>query len=127
MLPETTPVVRPTGATKVLLVVHVPAAILLSVVVLEIQTPVVPVIAGGLAITVSTFVVKQPVEEFVYVMRAVPAKPALTTPEEMLMLATDILFEVHVPLAGVLLSVIVVFSQGVNVLEVVMVPGVSFA
>jgi hypothetical protein len=58
--PVTIPVDEPTVATRSLLLIHVPPDIaLLKVVVNPVQTPLVPVMAGGLIETVA--VAKQPV------------------------------------------------------------------
>ncbi len=61
--PVSTPDVGSIDAIEVLLLLHVPPVTeLLSVVVPPRQTPVMPVIGGGVGLTVNTLVVMQPVD-----------------------------------------------------------------
>jgi hypothetical protein len=96
----TIPVPAPTVATAVLLLVHVPpVGVDASVDVLPKQIPVVPVMAVGIAFTVTTAVLKQPVVANVWVMVAVPAPTPLAVvvaavPETV---TTPVLLLVHAP------------------------------
>ncbi len=102
--PFTTPLV-PTVATDVLLLLHVPPAVVLPrVVALPAQTNKEPVIAAGKALTVKTELVEQP-EGDVYVIAEVPAATAPTTPEALPTVATEVFALVHVPPVVVLAKV----------------------
>ena len=62
MIPNTTPLVKPTVAIVVLLLVHVPPGVAsVSVAVCPAQIPVLPVIEPGSGVTVMIFAVAQPV------------------------------------------------------------------
>ena len=104
---DTTPVVRPTVPTAVLLLLQVPAPVAsLSVIAEPWQTTVVPEIADGVAITVTAVVAVQP--PLLYVIEDVPVvAPPVTTPEDEPIVAIPVLPLVHVPPVVASLSVIV--------------------
>lgn len=87
-------------ATPGLLLDHVPLIpVLLSVVELPTQMAKVPVMAGGLAITVTVVDVAHPVGR-VYVIAEVPGVIAETTPVVEPTVATAVLLLIHVPPPG---------------------------
>ena len=94
--PVTTPVPETTVATAVLLLVHEPPPASVSAVVNPGHTFVVPVIDDGNGLTVTVVFVVQPVGK-VYTMVDVPASPAVTIPELVPIVATDVLLLVQVP------------------------------
>lgn len=94
--PVTTPVVL-TVASPVLLLLHVPPpGVEANVVARPAHTLGVPVMVEGVATTVNTAVVEQPVPN-VYVIVALPVAPAVTTPVAEPMPATEVALLVHVP------------------------------
>jgi hypothetical protein len=107
-VPETIAVTTPNAsidAVSGLLLAHVPPGVAeLSVAVLPGQALVVPVIASGAALTVTTDAVWQPVGS-VYVIMLVPAARPLTIPVSEPMVATDNALLLHVPPSEVLLNV----------------------
>lgn len=105
--PVTIPELLPTVAMPVLPLVHVPPdGEELNVVVAPTHTVAVPVIADGVAFTVTTAVTLQVVGS-VYVIDAVPALAPETTPDEEPTVATPVAPLVHVPPDGVEPSVVV--------------------
>ena len=114
--PALTPVTVPplTVDTDGLLVLHVPPVVdSPNTTVDPAQTVVVPVIAAGVALTV-TEAVTDPEPVTVYVMIDVPADTPVTTPE-LLIVATLVLPLVHVPPAVASASVVVVPEHSVVV------------
>jgi hypothetical protein len=106
--PPTTPLPIPTVATVVVLLVHVPPNVAsLSVTVELTHSEGDPVIAAGLALTVSTRVVVQPVAASVNVIVVVPEATPLTTPVDEPAVATVVLPLTHVPAPEASLSVTV--------------------
>ena len=104
--PVTIPDDDPMAAIAGLLLVHVPpAGVEFSVVVNPTQTASVPVMFVGLALTVTIAVLIHPVAS-VYVITSVPGMIPVTIPLVMPTFAL-LLFAVHVPPAGVELSVVV--------------------
>ncbi len=103
--PEIIPVVDPAIAIAVLLLLHVPVPALLSVVAELTQTDVVPVIADGTGLIVTSVVSLQPVVNL-YVTIAVPTETAATMPVPDPTVATSVLLLLHVPPAVPLLSVV---------------------
>jgi hypothetical protein len=103
-MPVTTPVVLPTVPLVTSLLDHVPPAVpSANVVVKPIQAEAVPVIAD-IGFTVTTAVVKHPVER-VYVIVDVPDATPVTMPLADPIVAFDVVLLVHVPPASVLFSV----------------------
>lgn len=101
--PVTTPLDEPTVACAVLLLVHVPPAILLlNVVVWPTHTVGVPVITDGAAFTVNDVVREHPVLK-VYVMVTVPAATPVTIPlvEPTVAVSKSLLLQVPPPVASV--------------------------
>ncbi len=94
--PETMPVPDPTVATEEVLVVQVPPPPSVNAVVKPAQTVMVPVIAEGKGLTVTTVIVVHPVPK-VYVIPEVPAATPETTPVPEPTVATDDVPVVHVP------------------------------
>jgi hypothetical protein len=93
--PVTSPLVASTEATAVLLLLHVPPVLaLLSVVTTPVQTPVRPVIAGGLTVMIA--VAGQP-EETEYEMVTEPDARPVTVPVAEPTMATAGLLLLHVP------------------------------
>lgn len=106
--PVTMPVDEPTVAMPVAALVHVPAGVLLSIVVRPTQTEATPPMALGIALTVTFLTAKHP-DGNVYVMLTVLAAMPVTTPEAFTVaIAPDAV--VQAP-AGVLLSVVVAATQ----------------
>jgi hypothetical protein len=110
--PVTTPVVDTTVARAVLLLLHVPpVTVLLSVTELPVHTATLAgVIAAGEVLTVTPFIIKQPVAEIVYVMLAVPGATPVTNPPA-LTVAIAALLLLHVPPGVVLVNVAVLPTQ----------------
>jgi hypothetical protein len=103
--PVTTPVKVPAVACSVLLLLQLPPdGVDPNVVDVPVHTTAVPLIADGNGFTVIIIVVKQPVPK-VYVMIGVPADTPVTAGPETVAIARSLL--VHVPPAGVELSVVV--------------------
>ncbi len=99
VLPDTMPVLVPTEATVLSLLLHVPPAdVLANVVVAPTQTVGVPVTGAGIGYTVTTAVAIQPVA-IVNVILDVPAAMPVTTPEDELTVAvaTSLLLQVPAP------------------------------
>jgi len=100
LTPETTPVVEPTVANDVFVLLHVPpVSVLASVIAEPTHTWLGPVIAGGVVLTVTTDVMKHPVPS-VYVITGVPAAMPVTTPE-LFTLPSAMLLLLQVPPPGV--------------------------
>lgn len=94
--PVTTPVPEITVARAVLLLVHAPPeGVLLSVVVVVVQTVAVPVIAEGVMFTVNGNATPQPAAE-VYDMFNVPLEMPVTTPD-VLIVPNAVLVLLQVP------------------------------
>ena len=111
LTPVTTPVPEPTVAIPMLPLVHVPpAGVEFNVVVKPVQTVAVPVMAVGVVFTVTACETKHPPLS-VYVILAVPALTPETTPVPDPTVAIPTLPLVHVPPAGVELSVVVAPAQ----------------
>lgn len=92
--PVTVPVTEPTVATATVLLLHTPPVVAeLSVVADPAHTLVVPVIAAGIALTVTVVVVLQP-DVSVKVIEVVPAETPVTIPE-LLIVATAGVLLVH--------------------------------
>lgn len=112
-VPPATPVtipVAPTVATAVLLLLHPPPPVASeSDVVSPAHTVLVPNIAVGNGVTVTTAVVVQPVAVEVKVMVVVPAAIALTTPPGLVIVATPGVLLVHVCAPAVASPSVVVF------------------
>ena len=114
--PATTPVVPPTDAIALLALLHVPPlTVLLSVIVVPTHTliePVLLVLAGNAALTVTTAVLEQP-DAFVYDIVALPDAYPLTTPPVLTgaMLASLLL---HVRPAGLEPSVVLLPTHNVR-------------
>jgi hypothetical protein len=110
--PVTTPVVDTTVARAVLLLLHVPpVTVLLSVTELPVHTATLAgVIAAGEVLTVTPFIIKQPVAEIVYVILAVPGATPVTNPPA-LTVAIAALLLFHVPPGVVLVNVAVLPTQ----------------
>lgn len=88
--PLTTPVPDPTDAIDALLLIQLPPEVALARVVVDpTQTLAVPVIDAGNAFTVTTRVLKQPVEVLSTEIVAVPALTPATTPDEEPTAATE--------------------------------------
>jgi len=105
VIPITIPEERPTVATDVSLLAHVPPLnVLLNVVVAPMHTEERPV-TDGIAFIVCTRVVKQPVLDIAYVIVTVPPLTPVTIPEEELMVATPVLLLLHTPPPVALLNV----------------------
>ena len=101
--PYTVPVDALTVATEALLLVQVPPeAVLANTVVLPGHTVAVPVMAAGVALTVTT--VPTAPQEVVYEMVAVPALTALTIPLDEPTVATLVLRLVQLPPGGASVS-----------------------
>ncbi|WP_345078726.1 hypothetical protein [Nemorincola caseinilytica] len=106
----TMPVLDPTVAIDVALLVHVPPVVAEdNVVVAPIHTDRVPVIVAGAAITVTIAVLMQP--NLLYVILAVPAPTPVATPVDALIVATPVLLLLHVPPEGVQERELVLPSQ----------------
>ena len=97
--PVTTPVVNPTLAIPVALLLHVPPPASLNVVVKPEHTLSVPNIAVGNGFTVTTVVIIQPVAVNVYVIVPVPTDTPVTIPVA-LTVAVPVLFQVPPPVAS---------------------------
>ena len=97
---------------------HVPPPVALNnVVELPMQADAVPVIAGGVAFTVTAFTTVQPKEE-VYVIVVLPAAtPVMLTGEDASIVAIDPLFTLQAPPAVASLKVITDPSQTTCVVE----------
>jgi hypothetical protein len=114
--PPTIPVVLPTDAIALLALLQVPPlTLLLSVIVVPIHTliePVLLVLAGNAALTVTTAVLEQP-DAFVYDIVALPAEYPLTTPPVLTgAILTSLLL--HVGPAGLEPSVVVLPTHNVR-------------
>jgi hypothetical protein len=83
-------------ATEVVLLLQLPSPAPLNAVVLPTQTPAVPVIAPGRALTVTITVPKHPVPD-VYVIVVVPADSPYTKPVPEPTVATVVLLLDHIP------------------------------
>ena len=113
-IPVTVPVEEPIVATPVLELVHVPPPIAATrLVVLPIQMMLVPVIADGVAFTVTTAVFTQ--LPAVYDMVTVPAATPVTTPVDEPTVAKPVLLLLHVPPVVAQASVVVAPSHTVSV------------
>lgn len=108
--PPFTPDMTPpplTVATPVLLLLHVPpGVVLLNVVVCPIHTVAVPVIVFGSGLTVTVLVSEQDVGS-VYTMFDVPGVNPVSIPEPIEIVAVAGVVLVHVPPAGIPVSVVV--------------------
>ena len=104
--PVTTPVLTVTVAIAVLLLLHVPPPASLNVVVSPEQTVRLPKMAVGSGSTVTTAVIKQPVDDNVYVIVVVPTVPPFTIPVADPIVALVLLL-VHVPPPVASLNVVV--------------------
>jgi hypothetical protein len=118
VVPDVTPVTRPvesTVALPLLLLLHVPPVVaLLKDVVAPIHTLIVPDIADGAVLIVTTLVIIQPVAS-VYVISEVPADIPVTTPVEEPTVATVGLLLLHVPPDVVFVRLVVAPTQATTV------------
>jgi len=113
--PVTIPELEPTVASAVLLLVHVPPVVAsLNVVVANGQRTIVPVIAAGSGLTVSVVVVKHPVGAVYVIITVVPPVTPVTIPDDEPTVALAVLLLVHVPPAGVDVSVILAPGQAID-------------
>ncbi len=106
--PDTTPVVEPTVARALLLLLHVPPPPSASVAVASMQTWVVPVIAAGNGFTVIVSVTLHPIGKSAYVIVGVPAATPPARPVEIFTVAREMLLLLHVPPLVASVSVAVV-------------------
>lgn len=106
----TTPLEEPMSATVLLVLLHVPAAALVSEVVRPEHTVGPPAMAGGAAETETTMLVLQP-PGVVYVMLVVPAPMPATMPEVKPTVPAVVLLLIHVPLLVALPSVVTLPTQ----------------
>ena len=98
--PQTLPVEEPTVAILVLLLLHVPPdGLELSVLQTPLHIDAVPVIAAGVALTVTVAVADADEEQAdtEYVITVVPGATEVTIPEVDPIVATDVLLLLHVP------------------------------
>jgi hypothetical protein len=97
-IPVTVPVVELTVPTLGLLLLHAPPdAACVRVDVLPTHADAVPPIAAGVATTVTSVTLKQPDVEIIYVIFVVPTDNALTTPVVVFTVPTAKLLLLHVP------------------------------
>jgi len=113
--PPTTPPPALTVPTAALLLVHVPPGVVeLSVVVAPVHTVLLPVMAAGNGLTVTTAVRVQPLVPK-HVIVAVPAATPLTIPDDEPMVAIAVLLLLHVAPMLVVLNVVLAPAQTANV------------
>ena len=116
--PVTMPLAKPTVATAVLLLCHVPPVVAsCSVAVEPAHTAAVPVIAETVALTVSRKVATQPVLRLYFIV-VVPADTPVTVPEAEPMVATAVLVLLQVPPEVASLNVVVKPTHTVEVPEI---------
>lgn len=111
----TVPEADPISATDTAELLHVPPEeVVINVVLLPAHRLIVPDIAAGTRLTVTTSDVVQPAV-VVYTMVAVPAATPVTTPDATLTAAVEVILLLQVPPEGVELNVVVAPSQTVSV------------
>lgn len=122
--PVTTPLLAPTVARVVLLLLHVPLPeASVKLIVLPVQTTAGPEMAAGVGLTVNVIDVKQP-PGAIYVILAVPADIPVTMPEGEPTVAIAVALLTHVPVPDELANVVLNPSQTDD--DPVIDPGAAF-